>query len=142
MSHKSESIAHQGFIESIAEDFYKVKILAQSACGTCGSKHICGMGESQEKIIEISRHKTDNFQMGQQVNVILEKTLGFKALFYGYLLPLISMVVVLFIVAGFTGNEGLGGISALLSLAPYYGILWFFRSKLKHTFSFRMEAIS
>jgi len=141
MSMKSESIAHEGFIESIASDYYQVKILAQSACGSCGSKHICGMGESQEKTIDVRRNPSHNFQTGQQVKVILEKSMGFKALFFGYLLPLISMVVVLFVVVGITGNEGLGGILALLSLAPYYGILYFFRTKLKSTFSFRLEPL-
>ena len=59
--------------------------------------------------------------------------------FYGYLLPLILMVIALVGVLKATHSEGAAALSALGVLVPYYVVLYLFRNKLKNKLSFSIE---
>lgn len=142
MAERIENIEHIGYVDCIEPHGYKVKIFAQEACGSCSGKHMCGMGSSKEKIIDVVRKPQDAYALGDKVKVVMEKSLGFKALFFGYIMPFIVMVTVLFIVAGISGSESMGGLASLISLAPYYLVLYLFKDKLKHTFAFSLRKIN
>ena len=65
--------------------------------------------------------------------------MAFKALFWGYLAPLILVVAVLsgLILAGF--SEAVAGVAALFSLLPYYLVLFLLRDRFKRTFVFKID---
>ncbi|HPI44991.1 MAG TPA: SoxR reducing system RseC family protein, partial [Tenuifilaceae bacterium] len=79
--------------------------------------------------------------VGETVKVLLKQSLGFKALFLAYILPFIVVITALFSLSSFV-SEGIAGILALLSLIPYYAILYFFKNKISKQFNFDIEKIS
>ena len=88
---KSNIIEHSGIVESIENNVVKVNILSASACSSCHAKGSCGVAETENKIVEnFNPEKT--FSVGEHVNVVAEESLGFKALFYAYLLPFILIL--------------------------------------------------
>ncbi len=70
---------------------------------------------------------------------MLKKSLGFKALFLGYILPFLLLVITLFTSLTITKNEGLAGLLSVGVLLPYYLGLYFFRKKISNTFIFEIE---
>ncbi|MDA3911292.1 MAG: SoxR reducing system RseC family protein [Bacteroidales bacterium] len=130
-------VEHSGIVDHIEGRNIFVKILAQSACISCKLNGVCGT-DTQEKIIEISNVNT-NVEPGEKVSVVMTEKLGMKALFYGYLLPFLVVLTVLIIVLGVTNREGLSGLIAVLSLAPYYAILSLFKVRLKQSFQFNLH---
>ena len=80
-----------------------------------------------------------HYQKGDQVMVVTDTAVGFRASLYGYLLPLILMVVTLVGVLAATHSEGLAAVSALGILIPYYVLLFLMRNKLRNRLSFTLE---
>ena len=133
-------IEHPGIILAISPDTISVKIIAHSACANCHARKSCGVSESQEKIIEVENcYQKGQFQINQQVNVILMQVQGFYALFWGYLLPFILVLLVLILAHYITHDDSISGISALLILFPYYFVLFLLRNRLKKSFKFTLK---
>ena len=61
------------------------------------------------------------------------------ALLLGFGLPFLVLVGVLVVVLQMTGNELWAALAGLLSLAPYYLLLYFFRNRLRDKLSFWIE---
>lgn len=79
------------------------------------------------------------WKSGDHVEVLLEQRQGFTALMYGYGIPLVILLAVLFTVSAITGREGLSALIAMGSLAPYYLIIWIFRQRISGKFEFRIR---
>lgn len=134
-----ESISHPGIIERVTENRVFVKILAMSACASCHAKSMCSIADVEEKVVEVKKDPNREFSIGDNVTVVMKKSLGGKAVFLGYVLPFLLMIAVLIAVLLITGEEGAAGLSAILILIPYYWLLYIFRKRLKQAFSFTIE---
>jgi len=130
-------VEHKGMVDHCDGDSVHVKILSESACASCKLNGVCGM-DTKEKIIEVSKAKGD-YKEGEQVNVGISEKLGYKALFYGYLLSFLVGLVTLLIAMAITGNEGLSGLLSLVAVVIYYLSLRFFRNTLKKSFQFSIH---
>jgi sigma-E factor negative regulatory protein RseC len=133
------TIIHPGIIESINKDKLLVKILSQSACSSCHAKGACSVSEVEEKIIEVEGSGSSLWKPGQQVMVKMEQSLGLQAVFLGYLLPLMVLIVSVILFLFILDNEGLAALLSILMLVPYYLALYLFRNRLRKKFRFRIE---
>ena len=88
------NIKHKGIIKSVENDVIKVTIQNVSACASCHAKGVCSVSDVKEKTIEIFNNK-NSYSIGDEVNVLLQQSLGFKALFLGYVLPFIIVLITL-----------------------------------------------
>jgi sigma-E factor negative regulatory protein RseC len=133
------SIIHPGIIESINGDKVFVRILSQSACSSCHAKGACTIADVEEKIIEADIDRAENRKTGDQVMVKMEESLGQKAVFLGYVLPLVVLVGSVILFLSLFKHEGLAALLSLFMLVPYYFTLYLFRKKLGKEFRFRIE---
>ncbi|HOZ15225.1 MAG TPA: SoxR reducing system RseC family protein [Tenuifilaceae bacterium] len=140
MPAKPTLIEHLGRIDAVTPNDIRVVIISQSACASCHAKGACSASDVSEKIVVVSK-TNHNFLVGETVKVLLKQSLGFKALFLAYILPFIVVITALFSLSSFV-SEGIAGILALLSLIPYYAILYFFKNKISKQFNFDIEKIS
>jgi len=137
-----EQIEHSGIIKEIKTDgLILVSILSGTGCSSCSVKGSCSASEVKEKIIELKSPDFNKYKEGQSVNVFYKQSLGFKALFLGYIFPFIIMFVTLIISINITENEGFSGLLAIGILAPYYLMIYFFKNKIRETFSFSIKAL-
>jgi sigma-E factor negative regulatory protein RseC len=134
-----EKVLHEGVVQEVLGDKITVTIVNASACSSCHAKGACLASDLKEKEIEI-RHFSGDFHPGQHVNIIGQLSQGYKAAFYGYLLPFIIVFITLIAVYSITTNEGTAGISSLVILIPYYAILYIFREKIRNSFHFQISA--
>ena len=132
-----EKISHEGIVQKVSKNKITVTIVSASACSACHANGACNMAEMQEKEVDI-HHFRGEFHAGQLVNIVGKAKQGYKAAFYGYLLPFILVFVTLIIAGIFIKSEGVTGILSLAILIPYYIGLYFFRNKLKNSFEFEI----
>jgi len=133
----TKEIEHPGVITSIDSSKIKVNITTYSACSSCGAKGICSISDVKDKIVEVPN--TGDFSVGQEVQVILNQTLGFKALYLGYVQPFIVVLITLIITSSLTRNEVLAGLISLGALAPYYLVLYYYKEKIRNKFTFAIK---
>jgi sigma-E factor negative regulatory protein RseC len=133
----SKEIEHPGVITSIDSSKIKVNITTYSACLSCSAKGICSISDVKDKMVEVPN--TGDFSVGQEVQVILHQTLGFKALYLGYVQPFIVVLITLIITSSLTRNEVLAGLISLGALAPYYLVLYFYKEKIRNKFTFAIK---
>lgn len=135
----SNKIKHAGVVDGVEGECVRVRILQSSACSACKVAAHCNASETKEKIIDVMDADASRYQKGDQVMVVADTAVGFRASLYGYLLPLILMVVTLVGVLAATHSEGLAAVSALGILIPYYVLLFLMRNKLRNRLSFTLE---
>jgi positive regulator of sigma E activity len=116
-----------------------VQIEAVSACAACKAKSMCNLTDVQEKIIEVQHTNPSNFKPGELVTIHMKRSMGNKALWLGYLLPFLIVMVSLFLFSYLTGSELQAGIDFPVIALPYYLILYIMRNRLKNTFRFEIE---
>lgn len=138
----SNKIKHNGIVDGVEEGCVRVRILQSSACSACKVAAHCNASETKEKIIEVQVADADRYQRGDSVIVVADTAVGFRASLYGYLLPLILMVVSLVAVLKITQSEGYAAMSALGILIPYYIGLYLLRNKLRNKLSFSIDPCS
>lgn len=135
----NNKIKHTGIIDSVENGCVKVRILQSSACSGCKVAAHCNASETKEKMVEVVVSDTQPYKKGDSVTVIADASVGFRASLYGYLLPLLLMVVTLVVVLATSHSEGMAALSALGILIPYYLILYVFRNRLKKRLQFALE---
>jgi sigma-E factor negative regulatory protein RseC len=137
----SQSICSEGKVVGFGtkDGSVQVKILSRSACAQCHARGMCTALEMAEKIINAVPVSRDPLQIGDTVVLMMEEKLGWKAIFYGFFLPFIVMVTVLFFSSALGSGETKAALYGIGSLIPYYLLLYVFREKIEKDFVFKAE---
>lgn len=136
---RKNSIAHSGRIVEITPDFTTVEIVASSACSSCHAKQLCGMSEDKEKLIMVP---TDGFverKVGDEVQVLTKMTMGLKAVWISYVIPLAILMILILSLSKAFDNEFLCGLLAVAGVGLYYFGIWLFKDRLSNEFVFYIK---
>ncbi len=133
---KKNEIAHTGRIIEIDPDFTSVEIIASSACSVCHAKGLCGMSEEQEKVIILPTDPYTVYEVGDEVQVYTKMTMGLKAVWISYVIPLFILMILILSLSYVIGNEFLRGGIAIAGVAVYYFVIWLLRDRLSDQFEF------
>ena len=144
-------IKHDGIIIALNGDGTAlVRIVQTSACAACKAKAMCASAESAEKEMTVVLLGDEQWAVGNEVEVMVQQKMGWKAVVLAYLLPFFVMLAVMFIgngllamgdgATGLLGDEAkreaVLGTVALCAMAVYYLVLGLFKDKLQKEFSF------
>ena len=144
-------IKHDGIIIALNEDGTAlVRIVQTSACSACKAKAMCASAESAEKEMTAVLLGDEQWAVGNEVEVMVQQKMGWKAVVLAYLLPFFVMLAVMFVgngllamgdgATGLLGDEAkreaVLGTVALCAMAVYYLVLGMFKDKLQKEFSF------
>ena len=132
-------IAHTGRIVEITPDFTTVEIIASSACSTCHAKNLCGMSEDQEKMIMVPTNGFDEYQVGDHVQVLTKMTMGLKAVWISYVIPLAVLMILILSLSAVLENVFLCGLLSIAGVALYYFGIWLFKDRLSNEFVFYIK---
>ena len=133
----SQIIEHTGTVERVADGVVTVKIVARSACGACTARAACGMGESQEKMLEIRTPDASAYAVGDEVTVGVYRNMAGMAVALGYVGALAVMVATLVLCTTVLGtSEGAAVVWTLGAVAAYYVCLWALRNKIEQKIHF------
>ena len=164
---KRKMIKHDGIIIALNGDgTARVRIVQTSACAACKAKAMCASAESAEKemtavllsdngrpmgygVLDADKPLLE-YKVGDEVEVMVQQKMGWKAVVLAYLLPFFVMLAVMFVgngllamgdgATGLLGDEAkreaVLGTVALCAMAVYYLVLGLFKDKLQKEFSF------
>lgn len=131
-----ENVDHEGVITSITEDNIKVEIINKSLCASCHAKSFCSASDQKEKVIDVPYYNNNEFEVGEIVIVSMKKSMGFKAVWISYVIPLAILMIFLLTLQQINPNDlFVGGIS-ILAVIMYYIIIYLLRDKISNKFVF------
>ena len=131
-------IKHDGIIIALnGNGTTLVRIVQTSACAACKAKAMCASAESAEKEMTVVLLGDEQWAVGNEVEVMVQQKMGWKAVVLAYLLPFFVMLAVMLIGnALWAVREEILGTVALCAMAVYYLVLGLFKDKLQKEFSF------
>ena len=136
---KKNEITHRGKIIDITPDFTTIEIIASSACSSCHAKNLCGMSEDQEKLIMLATDPYAAHKVGDEVEVCTKMTMGLKAVWISYVIPLAVLMILILSLSGVFETEVFRGLAAIAGVGVYYFVIWLFRDRLKNEFTFYIK---
>lgn len=136
----STRISHEGVVEGTRDRRIRVRFTRHSACSDCHAKGICSVSDQENKSLEFN-DSAGKFKTGEKVQIILSRSLGFRAMFIAYILPFLIVLLSLILFTSLSISEGMAGLLSLGILVPYYLTLKIFRKKIDKTYTFTLRQI-
>ena len=138
----NNTIKHLGIVENIQGSHLSVRIVQTSACAACSVKGHCSSADSKDKIIDIIDTAAASYQVGENVMVVGETSMGMQAVALAFIIPFVLLIFTLFLFMALIENELYAAPLSLAVLVPYYYILWLNKTRLKQKFSFTIKPIN
>lgn len=124
---------------SITPEITRVEIVSESACGACHAKGLCSLGDAKVKVVELPTSGWSDIKVGDEVDVVLKASMGHKAVFLAYLIPLVILVAALLGLTSAGVPELWSGLTAIAAVAVYYFCLWLMRGRLRNEYIFNIK---
>ncbi len=132
-------IDQKGIIEEVGNHMVYVKIMPDTGCTNCSVKSVCSAG-TRQTTIEIAGID-ESYSVGEEVSVTISNGLGFRAVFFGYVLPFIIVIATLCFSSLLKAGELISGVASVSVLIPYYFALYQLRERVKRKFTFSIAKI-
>lgn len=137
-----ERIEHEGRVVAVDKDYISVEIVNKSACAACHAKGVCGASEESVKVVDVAQDittLTEDYQVGETVNVVMSSAMGTQAIWLAYVVPLAVLMLSILVFSLCGAGELLMGLGSLGIVALYYLGLFLFRNKISKIFIFSIE---
>ena len=131
---------HTGKVVSMTPQTTTVQIVSHAACSECHAAGVCGLSEYTEKAIEVPTSSSATYGVGDEVQVVLKATMGLKAVWLAYFLPLVVLLGVALGLIALGLSEVAAGLAGIGAVALYYGVLWLLRDRLRNEYVFTIQA--
>ena len=131
---------HTGKVVSMTPQTTTVQIVSHAACSECHAAGVCGLSEYTEKAIEVPTSPSATYGVGDEVQVVLKATMGLKAVWIAYFLPLVVLLGVALGLIALGLSEVVAGLAGIGAVALYYGVLWLLRDRLRNEYVFTIQA--
>jgi sigma-E factor negative regulatory protein RseC len=141
MTNNFDDNQHFGFIRAIDNNEMEIGVDPPIACSSCEVSSSCGLSDLEEKLIQV-KINSNEYDIGEKVQVTFEEKLSTIALLIVYIFPLLVIIVSIYIIQIYTDNELIVGLVALFSLVPYFLLFKLFDKKINKVFSFSIRKLS
>lgn len=123
MNNEDHNICREGIVRAVEGDEITVEVIVSSACSGCHAKSICIPSDRRQERIVVRNTRNEQYEVGETVELLLETSVGNKAVVLAYVLPLIVLLVLLFGCYALTHKELLSVGVSVLGVVIYYLIL-------------------
>ena len=132
----SHTLQHRGKVERVEEGKVFVRVEKQTACAGCHAKGLCGE-KGEARIMEVATPYASTFEVGESVVVaLLSASMGWSSIVWGYVMPLVVLLVVLFSLKAIGTEDGIAAVASIAAVALYYVVLYALRSKFEKRIQF------
>ena len=95
-----ERIEHEGRVIAVDKDYISVEIVNKSACAA---------SDEAVKVVEVAQDittLTEDYQVGETVNVVMSSAMGTQAIWLAYVVPLLVLMlsILVFSLCAFVGS--------------------------------------
>ena len=92
-------VSHKGRVLSITPEVTTVAIEQHSACSECHAAGLCTLSDVVEKAVEVPTRPFAAYNVGDEVEIVLKASMGFKAVWLAYFIPLVVLLAVILLLA-------------------------------------------
>ena len=135
----SKNVSHKGKVIEMTPEATTVVILSSGACGECHAAGLCGMADAIEKTVEVAPDPYATYKVGDEVEVILKASMGFKAVWLAYCIPMVILLAAVLGLLALGLGEVVASVVGLAAIGLYYLGLWLFRDKLQNEYIFTIK---
>lgn len=133
-------IKHLAEVKEVRAKSVIVSMTQMSACSGCHAKDLCTASDSKEREMEI-KGSYPEVQIGDTVMIEGSQSIGWWAILYSFVLPIILLIVVLTTASGFGLSELYMALLAFGTIAIYFLILKALDKKIAKKFDFSIRKI-
>lgn len=119
-------------------EYTVVEIVSESACGACHARGLCSVSESAVKEITVPTSGWNDLKPGDEVNVNLKASMGHKAVWIAYVIPLAVLVAVVLVMTSSGVSELISGLSGLAAVAACYLVIRLLHGRLNDEYIFNI----
>ena len=134
-----ETVSHTGKVVAADPQLITVEIVSESACGSCHAKGLCGIGEQKVKQVVVPTPVSELYEIGEEIYVDLKASMGHKAVWIAYALPLVVLLAVILILLRAGAGELAAGLGGIAAVAVYYFCIWLLRDRLRDQYVFTIR---
>ncbi|MBR4740969.1 MAG: SoxR reducing system RseC family protein [Bacteroidales bacterium] len=116
-----------------------VAILQHGACSECHAAGLCGMADIAEKAVEVATDPYASYGVGDEVEVVLKASMGMKAVWLAYFIPLLILLAVILGLIALGVGEVVAGLAGIGAALLYYLGLYLMRNRLKNEYVFTIQ---
>ena len=117
-----------------------MQFINESACASCHAKSACGAADTKLYEVDARIPQGDTFAVGEEVRVAVHNQQGYFAIFLGYVLPFLLLMLALVVTNVLGASELVMALGMLGMLAVYYFVLYLLRSRVSRRFSFTISS--
>lgn len=133
---KKNEISHSGKVVAVGPGFVTVEIVSESACSACHAAGLCGMSEFKTKAVEVPSGYSEKYEVGETVEVVLKASMGLKAVWISYVVPLVILMILILSLSVVHVHELVCGLAGIAGVGLYYFLIWLFRDRLADEYVF------
>lgn len=135
-------IEHEGTIDNISGNQYSIRITQSTACSECHAKGACIAADTKVKMVDVV-DSSGEFKLNERVLLSGKTSIGYKAVLWAFVLPLILLMSVIFAsISIWHVGELQAALMALVALAPYYALLYIVRHKMGEKLAFTIRKLN
>lgn len=132
-------VSHTGKIIEITPELTTVRIISSSACAACHAKGMCSVSEEKEKEISVPTDPYAEWKEGDEVRVVLRQSMGLKAVWISYVIPLLVLMILILTLSAVSVHEIYAGLISIGAVAVYYLVIYLMRDYLAKDFVFYLK---
>ena len=101
---------------------------------------LCGMAESEEKTLQLPTDPYASYGVGDEVKVYLKASMGMKAVYLAYFLPLVVLLAVALGLIALGVKDYVAGLCGIGAGGLYYLVLYLVRERLQNEYVFTIAS--
>ena len=135
-------IEHEGTIDTINGNQYTIRITQSTACSECHAKGVCIAADTKVKMVDVV-DTSGRFKLNERVLLSGKTSIGYRAVLWAFVLPLILMMSVIFF-SIFVCHMGeiQAAFMGLGALVPYYTLLYIVRNQMGEKLAFSIKKLN
>lgn len=134
-----KEISHLGRVLEMTPEYTTVEIISSSACSACHANGLCGVSESVAKLISVPSDPYATWNVGDEVYVMLKQSMGLKAVWISYVIPLLILMILILSLSAVSVHELYAGLISIGAVALYYLVIYLLKDRLAKDFVFYIK---
>ena len=135
----AEEISHTGIVKTVGPRETTVEIVSNSACSQCHAASLCSVAESVKKDVKVMTDPSGNYAPGEEVEVVLSQSMGSRAVWISYVIPLVILMILVVSLSYTALPELIVGLVGIGALALYFVAVWLLRDKISRDYVFSIR---
>lgn len=126
----ADEVSHRGRVLRVGDGSAVVEIISKSACAACHAAGACTLADIARKEITVPIASGAAYSPGDEVDVVMRRSMGTKAVWIAYVIPVSILIVFVLSLSSVGASELLTGVGGLAAVALYYFAVWLLRGRL------------